>query len=439
MSALNETPETPHQGLPQGDAFQRNIARRRSVGNLWRRLLFACTVIGLLALSLLLYSIINDSFGLVAVQTDVPVAEVTGGRDLDSLSQPELLTILDERLKSARKRALERQQPLAERSQEDLVLVIRDEILKEKVEASWPLSESLLNRATIEAQMAERYPDAQLQFKSWLNPTFLTSPTNSDPTYAGVRTAIFGSIWLILLTVLIAVPLGVSAAIYLEEYAGSYRPADGNINSPLYRFFMWVNNIIQVNINNLAGVPSIIYGMLGLAVFVRALAPVTSGAAFGVDGADPNVGRTILTAALTMTLLILPLIIINTQEALRAVPSSIRQASLALGATKWQTIWNHVLPMAFPGILTGTILGMSRAIGETAPLIVVGAATFLAADPNGPFSRFTALPIQIYNWTSQPQQAFRNIAAAAIIVLLVLLLSMNSLAVYLRNRYQRSA
>jgi phosphate transport system permease protein len=156
-----------------------------------------------------------------------------------------------------------------------------------------------------------------------------------------------------------------------------------------------------------------------------------------VQGADPNVGRTVLSASMTMALLILPLIIINAQEAIRAVPNSIRQASLALGATKWQTIWNQVLPVAFPGILTGTILGMSRAIGETAPLVVVGAAAFITLDPNGPFSRFTALPIQIYQWTSLPNPEFRNLAAAAIITLLVLLLSLNSLAIYLRNRFQR--
>jgi phosphate transport system permease protein len=227
---------------------------------------------------------------------------------------------------------------------------------------------------------------------------------------------------MITITILFAFPTGVAAAIYLEEYASD-------------NFF---NRIIQTNINNLAGVPSIIYGLLGLAIFVRLLEPFTSGAAFGqtIDAATAN-GRTILSAGLTLGLLILPLIIINAQEAIRAVPSTIRQASYGIGATRWQTVWNHVLPSAISGILTGTILAISRAVGETAPLVVIGASTFITIDPSGPFSKFTALPIQVYQWTVRPQAEFRNIAAAAIIVLLILLLSLNTSAVWLRNRFGR--
>jgi phosphate transport system permease protein len=239
---------------------------------------------------------------------------------------------------------------------------------------------------------------------------------------AGVRTAILGSLWVILITLLFSFPIGVGAAIYLEEYATENR----------------INRIIQTNINNLAGVPSIIYGMLGLAIFVRMLEALSSGAVFGaVDAGTTANGRTIISAGLTLGLLILPIIIIASQEAIRAVPSSLRQASFGLGATKWQTIWYHVLPNALPGVLTGAILSMSRAIGETAPLVVVGASTFITVDPSGPFSKFTVLPIQIYQWTSRPQDEFRNIAAAAIIVLLVLLLTMNATAVLLRNRYSK--
>lgn len=184
--------------------------------------------------------------------------------------------------------------------------------------------------------------------------------------------------------------------------------------------------------------PSIIYGMLGLAVFVRALEPITSGAAFGtIDAGNTANGRTVLSAGLTLALLILPIIIISAQESIRAVPSSLRNASYGLGATKWQTIWNHVLPNALPGILTGTILSMSRAIGETAPLVVVGASTFITADPTGPFSKFTVLPIQIFQWTTRPQSVFRNIAAAAIIILLILLILLNATAVYIRNRQSK--
>jgi phosphate transport system permease protein len=233
-----------------------------------------------------------------------------------------------------------------------------------------------------------------------------------------VRTALLGSLWMIAITVAVAFPVGVGAAIYLEEYATHGR----------------VNRLIQTNIDNLAGVPSIIYGILGLAIFVRALERFTSGAAFGVT--DVN-GRTIVSAALTMALLVLPIIIINAQEAIRAVPTSLRQASFGLGATKWQTIWTHVLPNALPGILTGTIFAVSRSVGETAPLIVIGASTFITTDPTGFFSKFTVLPIQIYNWTTRAQAEFHHIAAAAIVVLLVMLLTLNAAAILLRNRFSR--
>lgn len=209
------------------------------------------------------------------------------------------------------------------------------------------------------------------------------------------------------------------AAIYLEEYA--YK---GNR----------ISQIIQTNIDNLAGVPSIVYGILGLAIFVRTLEPLTSGKIFGVA---ENSSRSILAAGMTMALLVLPILIINAQEAIRSVPDSLRQASYGLGATRWQTIWHHVLPYGFPGIMTGTILAISRAMGETAPLILVGASTDITSDPNGPFSKFTALPILIYNWTTRPQDQFRNIAAAAIIVLLISLLSINAVVILLRNRFGR--
>jgi phosphate transport system permease protein len=210
------------------------------------------------------------------------------------------------------------------------------------------------------------------------------------------------------LVALIAFPLGVAAAVYLEEYAAR----------------SWVQSVIQTNIANLAGVPSIVYGILGLAVFVRWM--------FALTG-----GRSVLSGALTISLLVLPVIIIAGQEAIRAVPGSIREASYGLGATRWQTVRHHVLPNALPGIMTGTILALSRAIGETAPLIMMGALTFIAFVPEGPRDAFTVLPIQIFNWASRPQDEFRNLAAAAIIVLLVLLLSMNALAIWLRNKYQK--
>lgn len=234
---------------------------------------------------------------------------------------------------------------------------------------------------------------------------FLTSFPSRHPEQAGILAALVGSVAMILLTAAVALPIGVGAAVYLEEYAGK----------------TWWARVIEVNIANLAGVPSIVYGLLGLELFVRAL----------------KLDRSLLAGALTMALLVMPIIIISSREALRTVPNSIREASCALGATRWQTIWYQVLPMAFPGILTGSILAFSRAIGEAAPLITIGALTYVAFLPDGLLSPFTALPIQIFNWVSRPQAGFHVNAAAAIIVLLVVLLFLNATAVYLRHRFQR--
>lgn len=222
---------------------------------------------------------------------------------------------------------------------------------------------------------------------------------------AGIKAALYGSIWLTAMTALFAVPIGVAAAIYLEEFAEDTR---------LRRF-------IDINIANLAGVPSIVYGILGLAVFVRGL----------------GLGRSVIAGALTMSILILPIIIVTAREALKSIPTSIRLASYALGSTKLQAVLSHVLPAAMPGILTGVILAMARAAGETAPLILIGALSFVAFVPDGPLDSFTVLPIQIFNWVSRPQEEFHDIAAAGIIVLLMLLLFTNALAIFIRYRYQR--
>lgn len=242
----------------------------------------------------------------------------------------------------------------------------------------------------------------------WLSPTFFTEFPSRIPARAGIKSALYGTVWLMGLVALISFPIGVAAAVWLEEYAGKG----------------WLRTAIQTNISNLAGVPSIVYGILGLAIFVRWM--------FAFTG-----GRSVISGALTISLLVLPILIIAGQEAIRAVPNSIREASYGLGATKWQTVRHNVLPNAMPGILTGTILALSRAIGETAPLIMIGALTFIAFVPEGPRDQFTVLSIQIYNWASRPQDDFRGLAAAAIIVLLVLLLSMNALAIWLRNRYRK--
>ena len=234
---------------------------------------------------------------------------------------------------------------------------------------------------------------------------FLTSIPSRRAGNAGIYTALIGSIYVIGLTAVLAVPFGIAAAIHLEEYGGK---------GP-------VSRLIEINISNLAGVPSIIYGLLGLGLFVRAM----------------GMGRSVLAGACTLAVLVLPVVILATREAVRAVPFSLREASYALGATKWQTIWYQVLPAAFPGILTGVILALSRAIGETAPLITIGALTYIPFVPEDIWSQFTVLPIQIFNWISRPQPAFAENAAAGILVLLILLLLMNALAIVLRDRFQR--
>ncbi|HNB40264.1 MAG TPA: phosphate ABC transporter permease PstA, partial [Anaerolineales bacterium] len=310
------------------------------------------------------------------------------------------------------------EEKMEERTQADLLSLFLERLVRIDTKQTWDLAESLTRGAEIRAEVADKYPDAKLEFRSWLTPQFLVSPMSSRAEFAGVRTAILGSLWLVGIAIAFALPIGTGAAIYLEEYATKN----------------WFTRIIQTNINNLAGVPSIVYGMLGLALFVRVMEPFTSGSIFGVT--DSN-GRTILAAGLTMGVLVLPVIIINAQEAIKAVPDSLRQAAYGVGATRWQTVWHHVLPNALPGILTGSILALSRALGETAPLIVVGASTFITLDPDSPFSKFTALPIQIYQWTTRAQSEFHSIAAAAIIVLLVLLLTLNATAILLRNRFQK--
>jgi phosphate transport system permease protein len=234
---------------------------------------------------------------------------------------------------------------------------------------------------------------------------FLTSLPSRRASAAGIYNALIGSVFVIGLTGVIALPIGVAAAIYLEEYGRRSRMA----------------RLIEINIANLAAVPSIIYGLLGLGLFVRAM----------------GMGRTVIAGASTLALLVLPVVILSTREALRTVPKSIREGSYALGATKWQTIWHQVLPMAMPGVLTGLILSLSRAIGETAPLITIGALTYVPFAPDSIWAAFTVLPIQIFNWTSRPQADFRANAAAGIIVLLIMLIVMNAAAILLRDRSQR--
>ena len=239
----------------------------------------------------------------------------------------------------------------------------------------------------------------------YVDPTLLGEPNSSDPNEAGAGPAIRGTIYMMLLLLVMVVPLGVGTALYLEEYANRDR---------------WYNRLLEINIQNLAAVPSIVYGILGLAFIVRGI----------------GLGRVLLAGAVILTLLVLPTVIVASREAIRAVPDSIRQGAYALGATQWQVVWRQVLPAAIPGIATGSILALARAIGETAPLLLVGALTFVSVNPTL-LGSFTALPVQIYQWIGRPQEDFRLLAAAGIIVLLAILLTMNAFAIWLRNRYQR--
>jgi phosphate transport system permease protein len=442
-------------GFPDHDEYLRLVARRTRRGR-WARIGFlGLLALAVLALASILFTIVDDSFGLVAVVNQEEPESVVArlGYDpattsLEELPKEDLLVALQGAITNNVGRRLEREQRFfadrlvfedqatwdeicasveapagctaPARSQQNVYLIVLERVIQPDIIFSNGLFPSLLDSTAFrdEVRVAfesnpERFPEytfdqVQFQWRAWLNRSFLTTPSSSIPELAGIRTAILGSAWLVLIAVLFSVPVGVAAAIYLEEFARRNR----------------VTDFIQTNINNLAGVPSIVYGMLGLAVFVRLFGSVTQ-------------GRTVLSAGLTLGLLSLPVVIISSQEAIRAVPNSLRQAGLALGATRWQTVRSQVLPVAIPGILTGTILAIARAIGETAPLILVGAASFITFDPTGLFSKFTALPIQIFQWTTYPQEEFRNLAAAASLALLIMLLALNATAVLLRNRYSR--
>jgi phosphate transport system permease protein len=394
-------------------------ASRKRVDRVSKFIFSLSNGIAILVLLILLLTIINQTITLVGkidqvdrtFLTDVPV---------ESLSKNELITLLEENLTANRIKTLDRDTPLVERTQKQLINLVESEVFQVSIIASYNLFDAVLHSQSIKANLLAQYPQAEISMRSWINWNFISNAMSKKPEEAGIRTAILGSFFIIIIAILVAFPLGISTALFLEEYSDK--------TSRLAR-------IIQLNIDNLAGVPSILYGVLGLAIFVRAFGPITSGNILGSDAAN---GRTIISAGLTMALLILPILITNSQEAIRAVPNSLRMASYGIGATKWQTIWHHVLPSALPGILTGAILAVSRGLGETAPLIIVGAATYITKNPTGLFSNFTALPIQIYNWTTRPQVEFRNTAAAAILILLILLLSLNASAILWRNRLHKN-
>jgi len=455
----------PSDYFPSEDEYRGLLNKRTRRARGIHMLLLLLLTTAVLGLAILLYTIVDDSFGLVAVVNQNEPEDVLAGYGYDpdvtvlsDLNTEQLVEVLEGTVSSGVGRRLEREKRFFEdrlvfesqetwgeicassdappgcgggvRGKGDVLALVEERVIAPDIVAAEGMVASIINpngfKDSVEADFAANpasygdytYDQVRYTWRAWFSWKFVTTPASDKPELAGVRTAVLGSIWLVVITVLFAVPVGVGAAIYLEEFAKPTR----------------INDLIQTNINNLAGVPSIVYGMLGLAILVRLLEPITSGSLFGAGA--PN-GRTILSAGLTLGLLTLPVVIISSQEAIRAVPNSLRNAGLGLGATKWQTVRSQVLPVAVPGILTGTILAVARAIGETAPLILVGAASFITVSPNGPFSQFTALPIQIFQWTSFPQEEWRHLAAAASLVLLVLLLTLNAVAVILRNRYSR--
>ncbi len=402
--------------------FDDNLTARTRTGKMWQVMFLLATIIAIITLTLLMVNIVDSVFGYIVIESKIdPLTLEIDGVPLEDQTEQQLIELLRSNLSSGAFNKLENEKSFDVRKKSDIYALVEERILKYDILQTWTLGDSLFRKTVIfdsYTTILADHPNAQLKFVSWLTWDRVERPQTSEPLTAGIRTAILGSVWTIMITILFAFPIGVGAALYLEEYAGDH----------------WINRVIQTNINNLAGVPSIIYGILGLAIFVRTLEPLTSGSIFGlVDPTTAN-GRTVLSAGLTLGLLVLPLIIINSQEAIRSVPQSLRNAGYGLGATKWQITWAHVLPNAMPGILTGTILAISRAIGETAPLVVVGASTAISFDPSSPFSKFTTLPIQIYQWTARPQPEWQHLAGAAILVLLVLLLSLNAVAIVMRNK-----
>ncbi len=369
-------------------------------------LLHLGAILSFLSVAILLLSVLNNVFGLVLLEYAVHPKQVYGDGEPDRLDRNQLEDILSEHLTEHLKRRMESDRPVTERDSENLIEMINRYVLAPRILEAWTLGESLFQQDAIRRVQNSR-PGTTLQFRSWLSKDFLTSPQHQEPQFAGIRTALLGSLWILGVLVAIALPIGLGTAIYLEEYARPER---------------WYNRLIEMNIDSLAGVPSLVFGLLGLAVFVPALA------SFEGDG------RNVLAAGMTLSILVLPVVIMESREALRDVPLSLRMAGFSLGATRWQILQYHILPASMGRIISAMILAISRAFGEAAPLIVLGTSAFLSSDPVSLLSRAVALPVQIFQWTLRPQSQFRNNAAAAIVVLLLLSLLLNSLAVFVRHR-----
>ncbi len=389
--------------------------KRQHISKIFPYILLTAVFLSVLILISLVFNIIDTTFGYVVLENKIDAAELGLDAVLVDNTAEELALVLEENLTRGMVRRLRgKHAHLTELELSPLAQAVQQYVMQPELVKSYSFFTSIFSAGRIKQEVAD---EQQLEFRSWLSIDLLRGKQSSNALETGIFAAILGTLWIVFLTIIITVPIGIGTAIFLEEYARSSS----------------LNRLIQINIYNLSGVPSIIYGLLGLAVFVRFMGPITSGMMF--NSGNEN-GRTILSAGLTMSLLIMPIVIINAKEAIAAVPRSLKDSSYALGATKWQTIWHHCLPYCMDRILTGSILSISRAVGETAPLVVIGASTFLTVDPTSLFSKFTALPIQIYQLSSRPQAEFKHVAAASIIILLVLMLGMNLAAIILRNSIQ---
>lgn len=391
---------------------------RRAFGATRAGLVIAAAALATAVSAAVLISVLNSAFGFIALENAVEPEELVGtGRTLEDLSATELVVILEDRLSSGLLRRLDSEVPIAERSAADLRDLVEERVIDPTVVDSWSLFESIFERELVEA-FAEANPQMEIRFHSWISRQFLFSQQSTDPLDAGILSAIIGTLMVVGIALLLAVPIGISTGIYFSEYARKSR----------------LNAFLQLNVQNLAAVPSVIYGLLGLAIFVRFGAPLTTGAMFGSAGASD--GRTVLAAGLTLGVLVLPVVVINAESVFSSIPDEFRSACQAVGASRSQIVFFRLLPFVLDRILTIAILAVSRVIGETTPLIIVGAATVMAVNPSGLFSRFTALPSQIYYWSFNPQEEFQRLAAAAILILLVLSLGLNILLVVLRRRIQ---
>lgn len=379
--------------------FRDNIKKRRHMGQIFFYLCLIGTLIGIAMLVILLNDIVNDNAKWLSSRATEGPRMFVYLYNNDSVFKtridrdfPEIAEGMAEKIKTKEKRLANNEVAVTDE--------MRDEWRMDYLHSKYMADKKFFDPLEMKPTFGQ---SVRVGFN--VLSSFFTSFPSRFFTKAGIYAALFGSLYLLIFTALFAVPTGIAAAVYLEEYAPKNR----------------ISQIIEVNIANLAGVPSIVYGILGLALFVRGI----------------GWGHTVIAGSATMSLLIMPVIIIAAREAIKAVPGSIRLGAYALGATRWQVIRHHTLPIAMPGILTGVILAMSRAIGETAPMILVGALSFVAFIPTGPFDEFTVLPIQIYNWASMPQAEFQELAAVGILVLLFVLLLMNSIAIIIRHRMQR--